>query len=115
MTPSVTEPPAVDKPPSSLTMTYVAKFGARAQGNCQIFTNNNESCCVGQRPYSSLHGAHNSQPNAYAQRNVNCGTRAACSLIPYFFEIPCTPLAYRLALRLIEIWMQNVTHRIIHF
>lgn len=114
-TPSVTDPPAVDSPPNVRQTTYVAKFLDNAHGICQMLTRKRLSCCIGHRPYSSLHGAHSSQPNAYATRNAICGMRATCLEMPCSSAMRATPLAYSEAFMFMEIWMQKTTPRICHF
>jgi hypothetical protein len=54
--PSVTEPPAVERPPSARKARMVPKLGATPTGICQIFTKNKLSWRMGHRPSSSLQG-----------------------------------------------------------
>src|SRR4051812_37624950 len=47
-TPSVTEPPAVERPPRKRQTAYVSKLVDRAQGICQMLTRKRLSCWMGQ-------------------------------------------------------------------
>lgn len=60
--PSITEPPAVDRPPSARNARMVPKFGATPTGICQMFTKNKLSWRIGHLPSSSLQGYAMSVP-----------------------------------------------------
>ena len=62
--PSVTEPPADERPPRARPTMIEAKLGARATGSCHRLTKPKLSWRTGHRPNSSLQGAHSSQPKA---------------------------------------------------
>ena len=113
--PSVTEPPAEERPPRARPTMMEAKLGARATGSCQMLTRRRDAWRIGFRPNSSDQGAHSSQPKAYRTRKIIAPHRAPCSLTPNSLEIPPRALEYRLVLKFIETWTRKMTERTVHF
>lgn len=60
----VTLPPAVEKPPNTLEASTIFQLVPAPASGCHALIKNKLSCMMGQRPNSSDHGAHSSQPKA---------------------------------------------------
>ena len=72
----VTDPPAVENPPSTLLASTISHLELAPANGCHTLISPKLNCMMGQRPNSSDHGAHSSHPNAYVIKNAAMPSRA---------------------------------------
>jgi hypothetical protein len=68
--PSVTEPPADERPPMTRPTIIIVKLLLRAQMMTDKFTHRSDACMIEKRPNSSDHGAQSSHPKAYETKKA---------------------------------------------